>query len=884
MAKKPHQKFQNPLVPPQDSLTADQLRPSTAPTDPPAKSPSHHHPHHPAKSPSHHHPHHPAKSPSHHLPFEIPRIAIFSGSFHNFRKSRSLRKSPTLENLSAPARPPQSRSLSTSSVSSRTVSVSSRTVTGVSASETKPPPAKRPPASRSSHGIGTNLGPPPAIITRGSYELALHTQSPVNTTLATQKHNPYNLNTRSRESLPTENNDTYTDRYQNLSEPTSLTPNQNQSLNDMMHGHSPHAARSDSTDDKSSSRYTDALSPGPGGASGGDGDESARSEDLFLNLARDSPLPSREEGNQSRSGRKLSRGRQPEQRQSLPHNSETVSRPRRDSSGHDSGYAARIAIQNKDALSQTRRASASVVSSVTAPRNAAAISTEQRFNVYRNRYMTNPSQPPSYSSSARRPSTSDATSLLVRASTYRPSRLNNSSLREFDSASNTGSRLGSHVDMAESVVSAAPSTVWDELHELKSRIHKIELAEQPSSGSNGSGERPRTATTTVTTMSSSPKYAFKTGSRTESSIGGPGAINIHPLLHHSLARCKMVLNPGLYRSLEAAASDAIETAIMAGSGGSGYGNGSVINGGAVGRQLRRKADNVCRNLTDLCIALCEGKLDLPPLNTFQPAASLARRRDSQDMPSPQSNTENMIRTFSRAASLEPEPTEQARAAAPSRALERIASRRVSMMSAAGGESGGNSPREARESNQRESPFPLTPANAVATPSPQQISKAPSSSTSLLKIRRRQTEKQAELEEEEDDPTLRAPSRANTEISSARRRSFRLSPAFSTSREYTSQHPLPGSSPMTQSSPSLRRLNGSSLKADAPRSPSNGSSLLRQTSRQIVERERAGDSDATEEEASNARKLKRRSLGLYTSTRTSAAGQRSGRSVATSGAE
>lgn len=891
-AKRPHHDQLDSLHQTSTGTHNEKLRPLTAPTHQTTQQD------HPPTS----------KSPSHHHPFEIPRIAIFSDAFHNFRKSRSLRKSPTLENLSAPTRTPQNRSLSTSSVSSRIAP-------SECASETRPPAAKRPPASRSSHGIGTNLGPPPAIITRGSYELAVHTESPATatTTLVTHKRKPYNLKTPSRESLRIEpvafdDHDSFTDGYPNPFSPTSLTPNRNQSLNAMamMDGNSQHAARSDFTD-KSSSRYTDAVSPGPGRASGGDGDESGRSEDLFLNLARDSPLPSREEGNQSRLERKLvsvsdhyrylqslltlsskSRGRRPEQRQSLPPSSEAILRPRRDSSGHDSGYAARSAILNKDAQPQHRRASASVVSSVTAPRNVVATSTEQRFNAYRSRYMTTPSQPSSSYNSGRRPSASDALSSIGRPSNYRPSRLNNSSLREFDSVSNTGSRRGSHVDMAESVVSVAPSTVWDELHELKSRIHKIELAEQPSSGgtmSNGSGERPRTATTTVTTMSSSPKHPFKSGSRTESSIGGPGAVNIHPLLHQSLARCKTVLNPGLYRSLEAAASDALETAVMAGSGGSSgsiYGHGSVINGGAIDRQLRRKADNVCRNLTDLCIALCEGKLDLPPPNTIQPAASLARRRDSQDMPSPQTNNDSMVRTFSRAGSLEPEPVEQARAAAPSRALDRIASRRVSMMSATGGDSGNNSPREAPESSQRGSPF--LSGNAEATPSPQQISKPPRSGTSLLRIRRRETEKQAELEEEEDDPTLRAPSRANTEINSARRRSFRLSPAFSGSREYTSQHPLPGSSPMTQPSPSLRRLNGSSLKTDAPRSPSNGSSLLRQTSRQIVERERAGDSDATEEEVANARKLKRRSLGLYTSTRTSLGGQRSGRSIATGGAE
>ncbi|QDS73624.1 hypothetical protein FKW77_002005 [Venturia effusa] len=860
MAKRPHHNQR-------DSLHAhDNLRPSTAPT--------------PSQQPSQQHP--PATPSSHRHPFDIPRIAIFSDALQSFRsKSRSLRKSPTLENLSAPTQTPHSiRSLSASSVSSRTAP-------SASTSESKPSTTRRQPASRSSHGIETNLGPPPAIVTRASYELALCAQSPALGNLVVQKRKPHSQNHPSRESLRIEpiaftaDHDRGTDGYQSPFSPTSLTPNRDQSLNAMMDTDSVHAPRSDVTD-QSSTRRTEALSPAHGGLSGGDGDESGRSEDLFLNLAQDSPVPSREEGNQSRLERELSRGRRRDQRQSLPPSSEAVNRPRRDSSDHDSGHAAPSANLS-DTQPQHRRASASVVSTGTASRNSAAISTEQRFNAYRNRYMATPSQPPSSYNGARRPSASDALSTLGRPSSYRPSRLNNSSLHEFDSASNAGLRVGSHVDVAESVVSAAPSTVWDELHELKSRIHKIELAEQPSSGSNGSAERPRTATTTVTTTSSSPKYPLKSGMRAEASIGGPGAASIHPLLHQSLARCKMVLNPGLYRSLEAAASDALETAIMAGSGGASgsiYGNGSVINGGAIDRQLRRKADNVCRNLTDLCIALCEGKLDLPPPTTTQNATGLARRRDSQDVSSPQT-IHSTGRTYSRAASLEPEPLEQMRAAAPSRALDRIASRRVSMMSTTGAESGSNSPREATGSTFCESPS--TPAMPAATPSPNQNSKPPRSGTSLLRIRRRATEKQADLEEE-DDPTLRAPSRANTEIHSSRRRSLRFSPALTGSREYTSQHPLPGSSPMTQPSPSLRRLNGSSLKSDAPRSPSNGTSLLRQTSRQNVERERADDSDAIEEEVANARKLKRRSLGLYTSARTSLGGQRSSRSFATGEAE
>jgi hypothetical protein len=255
---------------------------------------------------------HPPKSSSSHHPFEVPRIAIFAealSSFHNLRnKTRTLRKSPTLDNLSASARTPQNRSLSSAS------SVSSKAAPSEPSSEAKPLAARRPPASRSSHGIATTLGPPPALITRGSYELALRVQSPAAATLVTQKQKPYNIHTPSRESLRIETvacndyipRDNCSDDYQSPFSPTLLPTNQNQSLNAMMDRSSPHTAQSEFLDDKSSSRYTDALSPGPGAVSGGEGEESGRStEDLFLNLAQDSPVPSRDEGSQSRLERRL---------------------------------------------------------------------------------------------------------------------------------------------------------------------------------------------------------------------------------------------------------------------------------------------------------------------------------------------------------------------------------------------------------------------------------------------------------------------------------------------------------------------------------------------------------------------------------------------------
>jgi hypothetical protein len=516
-------------------------------------------------------------------------------------------------------------------------------------------------------------------------------------------------------------------------------------------------------------------------------------------------------------------------------------------------------------------------------RNPASISTDQRFNAYRNRYMTSNSQSPA----SRRPSASETFHTSSRPSSYRPSRLNNFSSRDLDSASNAGSpldqRRSSIADGAESVVStSAQSTVWDELHELKSRIHKMELHDMGGTMSNGSGERPRTATTTVTTMSSSPRHPFKSGlSPSESVMGGPGAANMHPLLHQALARCKTLLNPALHRSLELAASDALEMVIIASNGssqqGSMYSSASVVSGMAVDRQLKRKADNICRNLTDLCIALCAGKLDLPATSSEPQLNNL--RRDSQDMTTTSmDNNDNRSRTYSRHASLEPETLDHARPG-PSRALNRVEARRTSLMSTG---AGNNSPRDVDSRNSL--------SNTGSTPAPQIIAKSPRTGTSLLRTRRRPTQE----EEEEDDPPVRAPSRAATEVgSSIRKRSYRLSGGLLSSkvadREYTSQHPLPDSSPLAHATASLRRFNGSSLKAESPRSPTTTSSLLREGSRRYLERERATDSDATQEDDSTSRKSKRRSLGVYSSSARSSLGlgkrdSLKGRSMAAGGAE
>ncbi|QIW95944.1 hypothetical protein AMS68_001462 [Peltaster fructicola] len=175
----------------------------------------------------------------------------------------------------------------------------------------------------------------------------------------------------------------------------------------------------------------------------------------------------------------------------------------------------------------------------------------------------------------------------------------------------------------------APSDVWDELDDLKSRIKKLELTgklPQTSGAAIDSSphmDRPRTATTAPTTIDSSPKREKKAEENIHNSNDNdndkeeqedtqtvPDVQQTHPLLHSALVKAKPLLSPALYRSLEATAADALQLATLAG----GY--------GASDRPMRRKVDTMCRNLTDLCLALCEGKHESPsPLTLNIPIAT-----------------------------------------------------------------------------------------------------------------------------------------------------------------------------------------------------------------------------------------------------------------------
>ena len=164
---------------------------------------------------------------------------------------------------------------------------------------------------------------------------------------------------------------------------------------------------------------------------------------------------------------------------------------------------------------------------------------------------------------------------------------------------------------------AAPSTVWDELDDLKSRIHRLERTGKiPSTSAGGmsrsSEERPRTATTNATTVSASPKRSG-TGSAPAEGISTSTLVprETQPLLLSALGKTRDLVSAEVFNAIESAATDALALSSMIGAVGQPgpiSSSASTIggyNGTLTDRQLRKKADSVCRSLTELCLALAD---------------------------------------------------------------------------------------------------------------------------------------------------------------------------------------------------------------------------------------------------------------------------------------
>jgi hypothetical protein len=327
----------------------------------------------------------------------------------------------------------------------------------------------------------------------------------------------------------------------------------------------------------------------------------------------------------------------------------------------------------------------------------------------------------------------------------------------------------------ESTVSTtAPSTVWDELEDLKSRIHRLELtgklpATSGAAMSRVSHERPPTATTTTnTTISTSPKQR---GNGNSISLMEPNnrqlqPNELHPLLHSALAKSKSLLTPEIFAALEATANDALTIAAMMGiSGQPGPMSSaqSTIDRPAPGvsdRQVRRKADSMCRSLTELCLALSDEKMEHNPTENQNGARPRSSGRDSELRSSIE--TSNVLPR-------QPINSDLTRIKSSPRALSRLEERRSSLL------------------------------NTSTLPSPRYAPSEPGNSahptvggrrTSLLiRSRRGNTE-----EPEEDITRFRAPSRAITEVGRFR----------NSQREYVSEEPLAERSLPALSSLPVRR--------------------------------------------------------------------------------
>ncbi|CBY00682.1 predicted protein [Plenodomus lingam JN3] len=372
--------------------------------------------------------------------------------------------------------------------------------------------------------------------------------------------------------------------------------------------------------------------------------------------------------------------------------------------------------------------------------------------------------------------------------TYRPSNLNYSSSRDDTRERDRDPRTphietsfesASRADGTESHGSTGPAaSVWDELDELKTRIRKIELggkipATSGAAVTQAMADRPRTANTSATTVSSSPNQQRKSNvSPPESTTNTqtPSTNRTHPLLRDALAKARQHISPAVYRVLEATATEALTLAEMTGSAGPQgtlHSASSILGGSNVSdRQVRRKADNICRSLTELCIAMTENKSTLPSPAMRASAAAMSRR------PSVQMNGDSpTIRQ-----SIEPE-SNSLPGVSPSRALSRIEARRSSML--VSGTNGSYRESSQDLQDERQNPSRLQRAG-----------------TSLHRSR-------GSIDEEDEEETMRAPSRALTDF-----RNIRSSEKnrFSGARQYTSREPMPDlqPSPSLQTTAHLRR--------------------------------------------------------------------------------
>lgn len=371
-----------------------------------------------------------------------------------------------------------------------------------------------------------------------------------------------------------------------------------------------------------------------------------------------------------------------------------------------------------------------------------------------------------------------------------------------------------------SASTAAPSTVWDELDDLKSRIYRLELTGKAPSTSGAamsrvSDERPPTATTNATTMSASPKRGSGTSAaQADASSTTSSQREAQPILRSALSKTKGFVSLDVYSAIELAATEALALSSMMGTPGQlgpiSSGASTIGAGGSVtDRQLRRKAESICRSLTELCLALTESSSQSkPPQGNSTPReqdavasptvtsptvtkfpTSVSQRRPSiTDQPptrlnsSPRAGTSlEQRRTTLLVSAALPSPRF---AAAPGTPTD--VGRKSSLMLARTRRGGTEEP---EEPSGRKSSLLLRTRRA-ATEEPEEGRK-----TSLLHVRRGTND-----DDEDEEARFRAPSRAATEVNG-----LRAAP-----REYPAPGPAPEGTALGSSALPRRRFASSTL--------------------------------------------------------------------------
>ncbi|KAL8948354.1 MAG: hypothetical protein Q9222_005450, partial [Ikaeria aurantiellina] len=702
---------------------------------------------------------------------------------------------------------------------------------GTSGIEARSPANRRAPASRSSHGIPTSNGPPPALITQRSYHgdpwRNPPSIEPSNSSAPASKLSPPKETTRK---LPRSNS------INSKRKETSELDDMNGNADSMAPSHRRRYSTEGEDDDtlrslkvagqeiKHRSATTKEID---NGSNQGEDHSYSSHEDLFLHLARAEsdagsfadPVKSTARRGSQIGLSNFKAGRAIRSIASRPASSgQDVSRTNPDDQAFRWSRPEQLGTPINGGTSSPRdrtyAASAHPLDQRKPRYLHSELSSKASFTTPRVRHhSTQETSPETLNGYGRRQSIAEPVPGSKLRSYHQPARsyiangqYNSSPVGQTDDPNRTHQSVPPN-DTESTVSTTAPSTVWDELDDLKSRIRKLELTGKLPSSSGAAiagalSERPRTATTTMTTASSSPKDGHaKNASPEASTVKGSNTSGLHPLLQSALARSKPLIEPKAYKALESTAAEALALAAL-----SGNTKFAGEQASKQSRQIRRKADSMCRSLTELCIALSEEK---STLETSTSTSRLESKASQQNSAIQTPNSEDPQRF--RASSQDPDRPS-------SRIMSRLEARRTSLLAS----NTSPSPNNLIPNNNNESDSPIIHHNSQ-TPTQPPSSRLDRTSSVLLLHRRRTNDGSNDLPVTDNNAS---PSTSRTAATTEQQRP---SPQTRLSRDRTSQHPLPTLKSLSQQQQQSSSPSASSTYNAFPFSSPSRRSYLPSTS-------------------------------------------------------